>query len=76
MVFVRQVLDVVFGGELALGVGDHELVELQLGLLAQRRSVHQEQDALGVACRISRKHTFAAVKVFPDPVAIWISARG
>ena len=48
MVFVRQVLDVVLGGELPLGLRDGELVELQLGLLAQVRPVDQEQDPLGV----------------------------
>ena len=45
---VRQVLHVVLGGELPLRLGDRELVELQLGLLAQVRPVHQEQDPLGV----------------------------
>ena len=45
---VGQVLDVVLGGELPLGLRDGELVELQLGLLAQVRAVDQEQDPLGV----------------------------
>ena len=46
--FVRQVLDVVLGGELPLGLLDRELVEFELGLLAQVRPVDQEQDPLGV----------------------------
>ena len=43
-----EVLDVVLGGELPLGLRDGELVELQLGLLAEVRPVDQEQDPLGV----------------------------
>ena len=38
----------VYGGELPLRLGDGELVELQLRLLAEIRAVHQEQDPLGV----------------------------
>ncbi len=34
---MRQVLDVVFGGELALGLLDRELVEFELGLPARRQ---------------------------------------
>jgi hypothetical protein len=41
-----QVLDVVLGGELPLGLCDGELVELQLGMPAQVRPADQEQDPL------------------------------
>ena len=43
-----QVLDVVLGREFALGLLDRELVEFELGLLAQVRPVDEKQDPLGV----------------------------
>jgi len=43
------VLDDVLGREFALGIRDDEFVEFELGLLAQVRAVHQEQDPLCVS---------------------------
>ena len=43
-----EVLDDVLGGELPLRLGDVELVELQLRLLAEVRPVDEEQDPLRV----------------------------
>ena len=42
-----QVLDVVLVGELVLGVGTVELLELFEGLPAQVGAIHEKEDALG-----------------------------
>ena len=53
-----------------------ELLELVLGLAAEVGAVDQKQDALGVGELDQPVGDVAAVNVLPEPVAIWISARG
>ena len=50
--------------------------ELLLGLFAEVLGVDQEQDALGVGVFQQAVDEVMAVKVLPEPVAIWMRARG
>ena len=49
MVLRLETLDRVFLGELVVVVGADVLLELVVGLLAQRVAVHEEQNPLGLA---------------------------
>ena len=71
-----ELLEVVQLGQLSTIVGRGEVLELLERLSAEVRPVNQEQDALGPGILDQPIGDIGSGVGLPEPVAIWISARG